>query len=166
MLHDVFHFSFTVANIETSVAWYTEVLGLELVHRQTQDNPYTRTLVGIPDAVLEVAQFRVPGVQPRLSTHMLELVEYVEPKGVTRPLPTNDVGAAHLAFVVTDIQSEYERLRDQDVVFRNPPVEITAGANTGGFACYLSDPDGITFELLQPSAARLRELGLTGEDAR
>lgn len=160
MLHDVFHFSFTVADIEASVAWYTEVLGLELVHRQRQDNEYTRTLVGIPDAVLEVAQFRFRNVPPRLSTHMLELVEYVQPKGAVQPLRTNDVGTAHIAFVVTEIQAEYERLRGQGVAFRNPPVEITAGANKGGFACYFSDPDGITFELLQPPAARLQKLGL------
>lgn len=166
MLHDVLHFSFTVSDIEASVAWYTGVLGLELVHRQRQDNEYTRTLVGIPDAVLEVAQFKLAGAQPRLSTHMLELVEYVRPKGETRPLLTNDVGTAHIAFVVTDIHGEYERLCGRGVAFRNPPVEITAGANTGGFACYFSDPDGITLELLQPSASRLRELGLTKEESR
>lgn len=165
MLHDVFHFSFTVSDVEASVAWYTQVLGLELVHRQRQDNEYTRTLVGIPGAVLEVAQFKIPGVSPGLSTHMLELVEYVEPKGTERPLPTNDVGTAHIAFLVTDIHREYARLRSHGVAFRNPPVEIMAGANRGGFACYFSDPDGITLELLQPPSDRLRELGITEEVA-
>ncbi|MBW3668957.1 MAG: VOC family protein [Actinobacteria bacterium] len=161
MIADVLHFSFTVSDIERAVHWYTEVLGLELVHRQRQENEYTQKLVGIPGAVLEVAQFKVPGVNPRYSTHMLELVEYAHGRGEHPSLPTNNVGAAHLALYVTDIHQRYERMVAQGVDFKNPPVEITAGANKGGFACYLTDPDGITFELLQPSPTRAAELGLT-----
>jgi catechol 2,3-dioxygenase-like lactoylglutathione lyase family enzyme len=161
VIADVLHFSFTVSDIEQSVDWYTRVLGLELVHRQRQDNEYTRMLVGIPDAVLEVAQFVVPGVPPARSTHMLELVQYVAPAG-RHPgvLPTNDVGAAHLALMVTDIHERHARMVGEGVAFRNPPVAITAGANEGGYACYFHDPDGITFELLQPPVGRLRGLGL------
>ena len=161
MIADVLHFSFTVSDIERSIEWYTQVLGLELVHRQRQDNEYTRKLVGLPDAVLEVAQFVVPGVPPMRSTHMLELVEYVIPRGRTADvLPTNDVGVAHLALMVTDIHERYRRMKAEGVAFRNPPVEITAGANEGGYACYFHDPDGITLELLQPAPSRLPDLGL------
>lgn len=161
MIADVLHFSFTVSDIEASIDWYTRVLGLELVHRQRQENQYTRILVGIPDAVLEVAQFAVPGVPPARSTHMLELVEYITPHGrdVGR-LEPNSVGAPHLALIVTDIEARYERMRKLGVAFRNPPVEITEGANVGGFGCYFHDPDGITLELHQPSSERLRRLGL------
>jgi catechol 2,3-dioxygenase-like lactoylglutathione lyase family enzyme len=153
MVDDVFHFSFTVADIERSCAWYTDVLGLELVHRQRQDNPYTRKLVGIADAVLEIAQFKIPGLSPRASTHMLELVEYVAPtrNGVS-DLSTSRVGGAHLCFVVADIKSEYERLSTHGVDFVSPPLEIAAGVNRGGFGCYFHDPDGITLELHQPPA--------------
>lgn len=164
MIADVLHFSFTVSDLEEAVDWCTGVLGLELVHRQRQDNAYTRTQVGMPDAVLEVAQLAVPGVPPARSTHILELVEYVSPRGLgPRPLLTNDAGVAHLALMVTDIHSRYERMCAQGVAFRNPPVRITEGANHGGWACYLHGPDGITFELLQPSAVRLASLGLEPE---
>jgi catechol 2,3-dioxygenase-like lactoylglutathione lyase family enzyme len=162
MFADVLHFSFTVSDIDRSIAWYTDVLGLEFVHRQRGDNAYTRTLVGMTDAVIEAAQFRIPGVRPGLSTHMLELVQYLAPRGRgLRELPTNDVGTAHLAFLVTDARAEYERLRSRGVQFRNQPVAITEGANAGGYACYFHDPDGITLELLEPSPERKRVLGLT-----
>lgn len=160
MIADVLHFSFTVSDIERSVDWYTRVLELELVHRQRQDNEYTCKLVGIPGAILEVAQFAVPGVPPARSTHMLELVEYIEPRGRDLgELATNSVGCAHLALMVDDIHERYIRMVAQGVPFRNPPVAITAGANEGGFACYFCDPDGITLELLQPPLSRRRELG-------
>jgi catechol 2,3-dioxygenase-like lactoylglutathione lyase family enzyme len=160
VIADVLHFSFTVSDIERSIEWYTRVLGLELVHRQRQDNEYTQKLVGIPGAVLEVAQFAVPGVPPARSTHMLELVQYLTPHGRDLgDLATNSVGCAHLALLVDDIHERHERMVEQGVVFRNPPVAITAGANRGGFACYFHDPDGITLELLQPSPERVRSLG-------
>lgn len=160
MIADVLHFSFTVSDIERSVRWYTDVLGVELVHRQRQDNDYTQVLVGIPGAVLEVAQFRIPGLAPAYSSHMLELIQYAEGAGGSRDLPTNQVGVAHLALLVTDIHARYQRMVDAGVRFRSSPVAITAGANEGGFACYLHDPDGITLELLQLSPQRAARLGL------
>ena len=160
MIADTLHFSFTVSNIERSIAWYTEVLGLELVHRQHQDNDYTRKLVGIPDAILETAMFKIPGLDSKYSTHMLELIAYTSPAGEKISLATNNVGVAHLALMVDDIHERYDRMSGQGVRFRNPPVEITEGANRGGWACYMHDPDGISIELLQPSETRQRALGL------
>jgi catechol 2,3-dioxygenase-like lactoylglutathione lyase family enzyme len=154
-LRDVLHFSFTVADLDGAVDWYTRVLGLELVHRQRQENTYTEELVGIEGAVLEVAQFKVPGVSPGLSTHMLELVEYVRPRLDAIDLPTNRPGVAHIAFLVDDIHDRYRVMCDAGVVFRNPPTAITEGANAGGWACYFHDPEGITFELLEPPAERI-----------
>lgn len=160
MIADVLHFSFTVSDIEQSVTWYTEVLGLELVHRQRQENEYTQVLVGIPGAILEVAQFKLPTLNPVYSSHLLELIQYVEGAGGTRDLPTNQVGVAHLALLVTDIHERYDRMVSAGVNFKNPPVRITAGANEGGFACYFTDPDGITLELLQFSPSRAEAVGL------
>jgi catechol 2,3-dioxygenase-like lactoylglutathione lyase family enzyme len=106
-------------------------------------------LVGYPDAILEVAQLRIPGQIPETSTHMLELVEYVAPDGKPLDLATANVGVAHLAFTVSGIHDEHARLSSLGVQFRNPPVAIEEGANRGGFSCYFVDPDGITLELLQ-----------------
>lgn len=162
MLADVLHFSFTVSNIERSIDWYTRVLGLQLVARQRQENDYTKVLVGIPDAVLEVAQFKLPSVQSPYSTHMLELIEYVSgAEECDVVLRTSMVGVPHLALVVTDIHKKYEQMVLDGTTFRNPPVKITEGVNAGGFACYLIDPDGITLELLQFSPERASKLGLS-----
>lgn len=156
-LRGVWHFSFTVSDLDRSIAFYRDLVGLELVHTQEQDNAYTRRLVGFPDAVLRVAQLAVPG-QPRgISTHDLELVEYVRPKGARREGRINDPGAAHLAITVTDAWAAYERLTGAAVRFVSAPNAITAGVNEGGYACYFYDPDDIVLELLQPPAHRLAE---------
>ena len=160
MIADVLHFSFTVSDIDASIAWYTEDLGLRLVHRQRQENEYTPRLVGIPGTVLDVAQFAIPGLDSRFSTHMLELVQYVRPDGGRHDLATNRVGVAHLALLVTDLHDTYERMRDRGVFFQSEPIAITEGANAGGYACYLHDPDGITIELMQFSKSRAEALGM------
>jgi catechol 2,3-dioxygenase-like lactoylglutathione lyase family enzyme len=157
VLYGVWHFSFTVADIDRSIAFYRDLLGFELVHVQEQANEYTSRLVGYPDAHLRVAQFAVPG-QPRgVSTHDLELVEYVSPRGERGSIEICNPGAAHLAMTVGDIHERYERLVAAGVPFVSPPNAITAGVNEGGWTCYFRDPDEIVLELAQAPARRLEQ---------
>lgn len=164
MIADILHTGFSVRDLDVSVDWYTRVLGLELVHRQRGDNAYTRTLVGVADAVIEVAQFAVPGRPSRYSTHMLELIQYTRGAGPDhRDLAVNRVGTAHLALIVTDLDARYERMLTAGARFVNPPVNVTEGVNVGGSACYLTDPDGITIELMQFGPDRAQALGISAE---
>jgi len=155
MLRGVFHFSFTVADIERSVDFYTELLEFELVARQEQSNEYTERLVGYEGAHLKAALLAVPGSTRGISNHDIELIEYVAPRGERGDPGMCNPGAAHLAFLVDDAEERYERLRDAGVEFVSPPNAITSGVNEGGFTCYLRDPDQITLEMFQPSPARL-----------
>ena len=57
----------------------------------------------------------------------------------------------HVCLTVDDLQSLYDRLRESAACsFLSPPVEVDTGANRGGSALYLRDPDGILVELFQP----------------
>jgi len=108
-----------------------------------------------PDAVLRVAQLAVPGEPRAISTHDLELVEYVRPRGVRHDARICDPGTPHLALTVRDARAIYGWLVDAGVRFVSSPNAITAGVNEGGYACYFHDPDDIVLELLQPPAHRL-----------
>ena len=144
-----------VSDLDRSIAFYRDVLGMELVHQQEQANEYTRSLVGYPDAHLRVAQLALAGRAEHVSTHDLELVEYVTPRGTRQDPARHHPGAGHLAFAVPDIDADYWRLLAAGVRFVSPPNHITAGVNTGGAACYFLDPDDITLELVQPPPHRL-----------
>ena len=159
----VLHHGLTVSDIDEAIAWYTSLLDLELVHRQRQDNSYTQALVGVPGAVLEVAQLAIPASPPRASTHHIELIQYVRGRTDSPSPLVNQVGVGHLAFVVQDATSLARRATAMGATVRNPPVDITEGANAGGKACYLHDPDGNTLEFLQPSPSRLKALGASME---
>ena len=147
-----FHFSFTVSDLERSIAFYRDLLGLRLVHRMVHDQKYTSSQIGFRDALLKVALFNVAdmpqGSSP--SGHVLELIEYVNPRGEPLNAATNRPGAAHLALQVDDLEAEFARLKAAGVQFRSEaPVPITHGRHSGGLTCYLLDPDGITLELIE-----------------
>jgi catechol 2,3-dioxygenase-like lactoylglutathione lyase family enzyme len=154
MVKAVWHFSFTVSDIDQSIAFYRDILGMELVHTQEGNNAYTRRLVGYPDAHIRVAMFKTPADTCSPSSHVLELVEYVAPAGTAIDTSTVNVGSAHMAFVVDDITATYETWRQQGVRFKSDPVAIEEGINQGGYTVYFLDPDDITLEIIQPPAKR------------
>lgn len=149
----VFHTGLTVSDLDRSIAFYRDLLGLELVTRWESSQPYLRTVVGFPDAELRIALLRVPAMDGGLSGHHLELLEYRQPRGTRGDPATCNPGNAHVAFVVSDLDATYRRLSAHGVRFKSPPVEITHGRNQGAKAVYLRDPDDITIELVQPAPA-------------
>ena len=150
----IFHVGFVVSDLDASLRFYCEGLGLELRHRQLQNNAYTSSLVGYPDAVLEIAQLRFRDAAPPPSGHVIELINYRRPTSAPADLERSTLGAGHLAFVVDDVSEMSERLRSFGAQLINEPIQITEGINTGGWDVYLHDPDGIVLELLQPAGTK------------
>jgi catechol 2,3-dioxygenase-like lactoylglutathione lyase family enzyme len=149
MLIAYWHFSFTVSDIERSIDFYQNVIGMKLVHTQEQHNEYTARLVAYENAHLKVAQLTVANMQQQRSGHLLELVQYVYPECLPTDTATCRTGSAHLAFQVEDCWAEYNRMQALGVRFKSEPQHITAGINKGGYTCYFLDPDDITLEILQ-----------------
>ena len=144
-IRGIYHTGFTVKELERSIAFYRDVLVLELVRRQESATPYIGQLTGLPGAHLKVAYLRPKGAEGPF----LELIEYVAPVGTpVDTLPCNP-GNAHVCFFVDDLAATYEALHGRGVVFASPPVRIAAGFHTGSVDVYLKDPDGITVELFQ-----------------
>ncbi len=152
MLVNYFHFSFTVSDLERSIEFYRDVVGMKLVHTMVHDQPYTSKQVGFDNAYLKVALLTIEGIPEARSGHLLELIEYVNPRGEPTDTATNRPGAAHLAFQVDDLHAEYERMQALGVRFKSEPVAIMAGINQGGWTVYFLDPDDITLEMVQPRA--------------
>jgi len=145
-LGEIHHLGLTVADIERSVRFYRDVLGLSLIRRRGTDADYIGQQTGYPGVRLEVASFQVA---PE-SRQSLEIVQYVTCAGPASDPATNRAGNAHLCFQVDDLAAAYETLRERGVRFQSPPVAITSGPNRGGLVVYLHDPDGFTLELFQP----------------
>jgi catechol 2,3-dioxygenase-like lactoylglutathione lyase family enzyme len=142
------HTSFTVADLDRSLEFFRDRLGLEVVVTREIANDYFAQIVGLPGCRVKAALLRVPG-----SAHHVELFEYLTPPGQPcRPRPC-DPGSAHLALLVDDLPGLYARLSGAGADFVSAPVRIDAGPNAGGYAAYLRDPGGILIELFQPPRA-------------
>jgi catechol 2,3-dioxygenase-like lactoylglutathione lyase family enzyme len=149
MLLSVWHTSWTVSDLDRSIDFYTRLLGFELLGRWTRTGTFIETVVGFEDAELDIAALRIPQAAGVRSGHHLELIEYIAPRGQKLDLKTCNVGAAHLALETDTIHETCEQLAAHGVILVSPPVRIESGANEGGYACYLRDPDGFTLELVQ-----------------
>jgi catechol 2,3-dioxygenase-like lactoylglutathione lyase family enzyme len=142
------HTSFTVSNLERSIAFYRDLLGFEVVKTIRLTDPWIAVMTGFEGADLKVAALRLGA-----SDHVLELIEYVAPRGAPATMqPTNDVGSAHVCFAVDDIAVIHDQLSRTGVQFRSRPVAI-GGVRGAGWAVYLRDPDGIPLELAQDDHA-------------
>jgi lactoylglutathione lyase/glyoxylase I family protein len=133
------HLSYTVGNIDASVAFYSK-FGFETVNRYTVDGALIEQAVDVQGADLDIQLLRRPD-----DGLMLELIEYTAQPS-DRAAHNSKVGAAHLAFVVGDIHAAYEALRADGVQFLSAPNIDKYGE----LWVYLRDPDGIVLELMQP----------------
>ncbi len=142
----IHHTGLHVHDIERSIVFYRDLIGLELLARRESRADYVADVVGYPGAALQMAWLRHPGGGP-----ILELLQYVEPAGTPVDTSTPNPGTAHVCFYVPDIGATYERLKKAGVKFKSSgPVNITQGISRGGRAIYFTDPDTITLELIQP----------------
>jgi catechol 2,3-dioxygenase-like lactoylglutathione lyase family enzyme len=153
MLTSVWHTSWTVSDLDRSIAFYRDLLGFELIETKHRVGAFIEEVVGFDGAELRIAALRIPGAPMPESGHHLELIQYVAPRGEQLNLRTCNVGAAHLAVGTNSIHDDYERLSQQGVSFVSAPVRVPSGSNATSYACYLRDPDGFTIELVQPGGA-------------
>lgn len=143
MYTSVNHTSFTVSDLDRSVAFYTEALGMQLLNVSERDPAFSEQVTGIPGAHLHIAYVEA-------ANYRLELIQYLSPPGEKINTRTCNVGSAHVAFNVDDLQSMYEEMSAKGVTFVSPPCTVPVGPNKGGKAVYLEDPDQNTLELIQP----------------
>jgi catechol 2,3-dioxygenase-like lactoylglutathione lyase family enzyme len=144
----VYHTGFTVADVERSVAFYRDVLGMRVIRRQTGTAPYLSTITGFAGVRLEVAL-----LQSAEGGSMLELLQYASHPATPTDRATNRPGNGHLCFRVADIHAACRELRERGVTLVSEPTAITAGVHAGAWGVYLRDPDGFTIELYQPAGA-------------
>ena len=100
MITGMNHTGFVVADLDRSVDFYNEVVGLQVVARRERDGGPISQVLDYEKTSIKVALLGIDGEDG----HILELLEYVNPVSTERP--TNEravLGASHLAFNVTDI---------------------------------------------------------------
>lgn len=146
-LGELHHLGLTVSDIERSIAFYRDLLGMTLHRRRPHvDSDYVALQTGYPGVVLNVASFKVSPDCPQ----SLEVVQYMNHSSPPAETQTNRPGSSHLCLTVNDLRACHADLQARGVRFKSDPVTITAGPNAGGLVVYFYDPDGYILELFQP----------------
>ncbi len=139
------HVSVTCGDLDRSLAFYRDLLGVALRGRGEEDGSGEFEITGISNPKVRWADLELSGGQ------VLELIEYERPRGTPVRSEPNDPGATHISLRVPDADAACERLRAAGVSVRSDPVTIDApGAWNGARAFYAADPDEVTVELIQP----------------
>ena len=140
-----FHGGINVADLDRSLGFYRDVLGLDVLWERVFAEPYIFEIIGQHAEQVRAAYLRVPG-----SETVLELLEYRPAAPPTpRPAPM-DGGRGHLCFYVADSQAAYDAVVASGLTPRSrAPVPIVAGPNAGALNFYVDDPDGYGIELFQ-----------------
>jgi catechol 2,3-dioxygenase-like lactoylglutathione lyase family enzyme len=138
------HTSFTVANLDRAIRVFCEGLDFTLTSRAGRDPQSIQTITGVSGAEVEIAYLGRPD-------HTVELIQYNAPADRTtvnsRPC---DVGFAHIAFDVSDIDASIAWLARFGATPIAPPyVNKSGGPNAGVKVSYLLTEDRITIELIE-----------------
>lgn len=126
MILAVHHIAIICADYERSRAFYTEVLGLQIVREVYREERNSWKL----DLAL--------GQQ-----YIIELFSFPDPP--PRPSRPEAQGLRHLAFTVQDIENAVQQLQQHGVV--TEPVRVDP--YTGKRFTFFTDPDGLPLELYE-----------------
>jgi lactoylglutathione lyase len=142
-----FHGGIAVSDMDRSLAFYRDALGLPVHFDVVLDAvDYVREVLGVEMRDARVVYLRVPGSEGVF----VELIEYRGTDG--RPIVPRawDPGTGHLCFHVADAAGVHARVLALGFRSRSAGVaSIPVGPNRGGRAAYLLDPDGYHIELFE-----------------
>lgn len=138
--------AFTVSNMDRSLAFYTQVLGFQLLYDKMRDGASFETMLGIPNVKLRVVAMK----DSAGSDHLLELVEYLSPKATAHSPRFAEVGAANVCYVVDDLAAVFARLEQSGATCVNPPTDYIREGKRMGTIMFALDPDGIAVGLYEP----------------
>jgi len=145
MLSGIHHTSFTVSDMDRSIAFYRDILGMKLTWDSKAagvefKGPVADAVTGCPGTEQRIAFLS-------LGESRLELVEYTptgKPQIDNKP---SDTGSAHICFKTDDIEEVYRKLAANNVRLHCTPHD-----NGPAIVIYFRDPDGCVLEATQPKS--------------
>ena len=136
------HTSFTVADMDRAVRFWTEAMGFEARSVSPRSGDWQAKVTGVPGAELLVAHLFGYG------TH-IEFIQYTSGAGTNHPIDPNMTCAAHVCFEVSEIEKIWAELVAAGACPQGEVAVVDTGPVKGLKAGYLRDPNGIIIELVE-----------------
>jgi catechol 2,3-dioxygenase-like lactoylglutathione lyase family enzyme len=145
-LRRIDHVGITTSDLDRSLHFYVDLLGLRLLSRNLLSGPDLAALLGFETASIDNADLDSG------DGRIVELMQYLEPSGTRVYYSSADAPTTHIAFTVTDLATVIQRLTAAGVrILSTRPLKIhdPASAWDGVQCVYIRDPDGVILELVQ-----------------
>ena len=143
MISGIHHASFTVSDMDRSIAFYRDILGMSVDWDSKKagvefKGEVADRVTGCPGTEQRIVFLTIGGDR-------LELVEYTPIGKALEDNQASDTGSAHVCFRTDDMQGLYDKLSAEGVRLHCYPQN-----NGRAIVIYFRDPDGIILEATQP----------------
>ncbi|MDI9471026.1 MAG: VOC family protein [Bacillota bacterium] len=149
MIGRIYHVGITVSDMDKSIAFYRDVLGLEFQGEIIMDGENTDKLFNRKNCRARVAYLNG---SKNIETPPVELIQFIgiETNRVQSDLFTTSI--SEVCFYTDDIDQVYENLVENNVECLSKPqsFDFTLQGFGRSKAFYFKDPDGIILEMMQP----------------
>lgn len=141
LIKEARHFGIAVKNMEESLKFYRDLLGLKIVREMDEHGEYIENMLNMENVRVKTIKLSVNN-----ETTLVELLEFnsypKEPVGHK----IFDLGASHIAFTVNNLDECYDFLISKGIKFNSPPQ-----ISPDGYAkvCFCHDPDNTPVELVE-----------------
>jgi len=145
MTSSIRHVGFVVKDIDVSLKFYADILGLEIYRRFTEEGEFIDSLTGINNARVEWVKLIIP------KGGLIELLQYhshPDPDKSTEPgrSAANRLGCSHVALTVNDLSKLYQDIKSNGYLCKSEPLIAPGGKAK---ILYCLDPDGAILELIE-----------------
>ena len=153
MITGIHHFSLTVTDLERTVAFYEDVVGMRLLGRKHRCSGDLGTALLGSERGTQPVTGDILIADMALGQARVEFIQYADPVGRPYHGDPSVAGSAHIALVTEDIEAEYHRLEQAGVRFHSPVRTVTDPGKPPWRWCYFRDPDGVCVELVEAGRA-------------
>jgi catechol 2,3-dioxygenase-like lactoylglutathione lyase family enzyme len=141
MITEIRHTGLVVANLQSALHFWCDVLGFRVVKQMEESGPHIDAMMGLKDVRVTTVKLATP------DERMIELLYFQShpdsPTWVGTPYST---GFTHVAMTVADLDASCEKLKSEGVVFSAPPQLSPDGAVK---VTYGKGPEGVLLELVE-----------------
>ena len=145
MISSIRHLAFVVSDLEISLKFYSDILGLKVYRRFEEEGDFIDNLTGIKKVKLEWVKLIIP------KGGLIELLQYhshpdPDLQGSLSRSSSNRLGCSHIALTVNDLSTLHKKIISNGFSCKSEPL-IAPGGKAKILYCH--DPDGAILELIE-----------------
>ncbi len=140
MIKNIRHTGIVVSNLDKTLHFYRDILGLKIKREMIESGKYIDSLSGLKEVRVKTIKMSAD------DGNLIELLYYGSHprKSINRDIC--DIGYSHIAFTVENLGYEYKRLKEKGIKFNCTP-QISPDGKAKVVFC--RDPEGNLIELVE-----------------